>query len=170
MRSYLFLPLSRGLSSWWGESPHTSPVHGSLDWSSQRLPFSSGCSGTSTGNAGRRRKAHRRCIDCRPCESPASSHPRIARWVADTILDDLEKRKRVPTRVQAQPKNTLILLSRKLLRGVRKSSIVTLERITPVEMPSSMLRIPLMRRLKDDGSWGDWVETMPSLRGDLLNC
>lgn len=92
--------------------------------------------------------------------------PRIARWIADTILDDFDESRRTPTRVQARRKNMPRSLSRKSLAGIWEGPIVTSERLLEVELHFNGTGAPRLRSLNDDASWGGWVETMPSLRGD----
>lgn len=92
--------------------------------------------------------------------------PKIARWIASVILDRFDERRRIPTRVQVRRKDMPRPLLRESLAGMWKGSIVTSERLLQVEMQFSGTSTPRMRSLNDDGFWGSWVETMPSLRGD----
>jgi CubicO group peptidase (beta-lactamase class C family) len=92
--------------------------------------------------------------------------PRIAKWIENVILDDFDESKRIPTRVQTQRKTKQGSLSRGSLSGVWKGSITTSELVLPIEMSFSRTSSPNIRSLNDDRSWGNWAETMPSLRGE----
>ncbi len=60
--------------------------------------------------------------------------PRIARWIADIILETFDESKRIPTYVQARRKSMPQPLSRASLAGIWKGSIMTSERVLPVEL------------------------------------
>lgn len=92
--------------------------------------------------------------------------PRIAGWIAEAMLDDFDKNARIPTRVQVLEKTAPGPLSRGSLTGLWKGSITTSERDIPVEISFGRTGSPEMRSMSDSGSWGNWMESMPSLRGD----
>ncbi len=92
--------------------------------------------------------------------------PKICKLIAETVLDDFEEERRLPTQVRVQKKIQPAPLSPRSLAGLWKGSVSTLEREFPVEMSFRGAAPPRMRRMNLDGSWGDWADTMPSLRGD----
>jgi len=92
--------------------------------------------------------------------------PRICGWIADVILDNFNERQRKPTQIQTRRKTQPGALSRKALTGLWKGSIETFQRALRVELSFSGSAAPQMRSMKDDSSWMEWVESMPSLRGN----
>lgn len=89
--------------------------------------------------------------------------PKVCKWIADEILDDLDESKRIPTGVRAQKKIQPPSLSHATLAGIWKGSIITHERELKVEL--SLGDAPMMRSQNVDGSWGKWMESMSSLPG-----
>jgi CubicO group peptidase (beta-lactamase class C family) len=92
--------------------------------------------------------------------------PRIAKWIASAVLDDFQESQRIPTTIEMHQKIQPGTLSRGALAGTWKGAIRTPERELPVEISFSRFGSPEMRSLNDSGSWGDWTETMSTLRGN----
>ncbi len=92
--------------------------------------------------------------------------PKICTLIAETVLDDFEEEQRLPTQVRVQKKIQPAPLSPRSLAGLWRGSVATPECEFPVEISFSGTGSPRMRRMNLDGSWEDWAEAMPSLRGD----
>jgi CubicO group peptidase (beta-lactamase class C family) len=92
--------------------------------------------------------------------------PMICRSIAETLLDDFKEEQRLPTQVRVQKKIQPAPLSPRSLAGLWRGAVATPEREFPVQISFGSAGSPRMRMMNLDGSWGDWAETMPSLRGD----
>ncbi|MBI5021587.1 MAG: beta-lactamase family protein [Ignavibacteriales bacterium] len=90
--------------------------------------------------------------------------PKVCKWIADEILDDFDESKRLPTKIRTHKKIQPPTLSRVALAGIWQGSIVTHEWELQVEL--SLGNTPMMRSQNVDGSWGRWMESMFTLRGN----
>ncbi len=92
--------------------------------------------------------------------------PKIAGRIAEVMLEDVDQSKRVSTPVQTHEKFKPGSLSRESLAGEWKGTIVTPERVFPVELSFGESGSPRMRIGKNGGLWGERMEPMSSLPGD----
>jgi CubicO group peptidase (beta-lactamase class C family) len=92
--------------------------------------------------------------------------PRICGWIADVMLDNFDESRRLSIRVKAHRKIRPGRMSPAELAGVWKGAIRAGGKVIPVEIRFEDIGPPHMRAMNDGVSWGTWVETMPSLRGD----
>jgi CubicO group peptidase (beta-lactamase class C family) len=92
--------------------------------------------------------------------------PRICEWICQEMLADFDKKEKIPAVARTHRKIRPQPLSRDALTGLWEGAILTHECSLAVQLSFIRDSSPRMRCFDTGGSWGPWVETMASLKGD----